>query len=62
MLAGEDAAQFVGRNNLELRVGALCGGLVGSPAAELGEVAEAVLLHVLVGDFDDELGAQRDPA
>ena len=58
----KDAHQFVGRNNLELLVGAVLWSLVRTPAAEVREVTEACALHVLVGDLDDELDAERLPA
>ena len=35
--------------------------LVGPPAAELGGVAEAAALHVVVGDLDHELRPERLP-
>ena len=58
----EDALQLVGRRHLELIVAAVLGRLVGAPAHELRGVAEAVALHVVVGDLADALGAQRLPA
>ncbi len=58
----EDGAEFFWRDCFELGVGAFRGGFVGAPAAEVGEVAEAVALHVFVGDFDDEFGAEEFPA
>jgi hypothetical protein len=57
----EEVVEFFGGHDFELGIGAVCGGFVGAPAAEVGEVAEAVALHVLVGDFDDELGAECLP-
>ena len=51
-----------GWNDLELLVGAVLGCLVGAPAAEVREVPEAVALHVLIGDLDHKLDAQRLPA
>ncbi len=53
--------EFLGRDDFELGVGAGGGSFVGAPTAEVGEVAEAVALHVLIGDFDDELGAEGLP-
>src|SRR5579871_5793773 len=41
----------------ELAPGAVGGGLVLAPAEQLRAVAEAVSLHLVVPDFDDELGA-----
>ena len=58
----EEGAELGGWDGFELGVGAVGGGLVGAPAAEVGEVAEAVALHVFVGDFDDEFGAEEFPA
>ena len=55
------AASSCGAHDLELRVGAVARLLVGAPAPELRGVAEARALHVIVGDLDDELGAQRLP-
>src|SRR5690349_23169701 len=48
----EDLRQFLRRNHLELRVCAICGFLIRTPAAELGGVAEAIALHVIVCNFD----------
>ena len=50
-----------GGDDLELRVGAVGGLLVGAPAAELRGVAEAGALHVVVGDLDDELRRAAAP-
>ena len=59
--AAKIAASSCGGDDLELRVGAVARRLVGAPAAELRGVAEARALHVVVGDLDHELGAQRLP-
>ena len=59
--AGEDGFELFGWDDFELGVGAGGGGLVCSPAAELSHVAEAIALHVFVGDFNDKLGAEGDP-
>ncbi len=53
----EDAHQLLRWNDLELIVGTVCGWLVRTPAPEVGEVAKAVALHVLVGYLYDELDA-----
>jgi len=54
--------EFFGWDYFQLGVGALLGRFVGAPATEVGEVSEAVALHVFVGDLDDELGAESFPA
>ena len=53
--------QLVRRDDLELSEGAVAPALVGPPAAELRGVAEARALHVIVGDLDHELRAERLP-
>src|SRR3954469_20213698 len=55
----EKNGQFGGDDGLELAVGAGAGVAVGAPPAEGGGVAEAVALHVVVGDLDHQLGAQQ---
>ena len=57
----EDGFQFFRRDYFELSEGARFRFAVCAPAAEVGHVAEAAALHVLVGDFDDEFGAERFP-
>src|SRR5690606_14308866 len=57
----EDARQLVGRGHLELLVGALAHRLVRAPADELRGVAEAGALHVIVGDLERALEAERHP-
>src|SRR5437762_6532213 len=57
----EDVGQLRGNDDLELVVGAGLGIAVGAPALEVGRVAEALALHVLVGDLANKLGAQRLP-
>ena len=59
---GEEGTKFFGCDGFELSVGALGCGFVGAPAAEVGEVTEAIALHVLIGYLDDELGAEEFPA
>ena len=55
------SAQLLGRDYFELGIGAVGGLLVGAPAAELRDVAEAGALHVLVGDLDDQFRAEGLP-
>ena len=54
----EDGGEFVGWDGFELGVGAGLREFVCAPAAELRHVAEARALHVLVGDLENELGAE----
>src|SRR5688572_23577751 len=54
---GKNLPQLFRRHDFELGVVAAGWGFVGAPAAELGGVAEAGALHVVVGDLDDELDA-----
>jgi digeranylgeranylglycerophospholipid reductase len=48
-------------DHLQLLVGAVMWVLVGSPPTKVRGVTEARALHVLVGDFGHQLGAQRLP-
>ena len=57
----EDGFQFFRCDYFKLSEGARFWFAVCAPAAEVGHVAEASALHVLVGDFDDEFGAERLP-
>src|SRR5262245_15313844 len=57
----EDLLQLHRRGHLELRIRAVLRRLVGAPALDVGGVAEAAALHVVVGDLDDALDAQRLP-
>src|SRR5437773_10933544 len=50
------------RRSLQLVVAAVFRPLVRTPAHELRAVAEAVSLHVVVGNLDDALGPERLPA
>src|SRR3954470_19139533 len=59
---GQDVGQGKRRRAVELGVGARRGLAVGAPADELGRVAEAAALEVVVAYLDDALGAQRDEA
>jgi len=49
------------RHNLELRVGTVFRLLVGSPSAKLRGVSKATALHVIVGDFNNQLRPQWFP-
>jgi len=58
---GEDGFEFFGGDHFQL---GKCAGFwfaVGAPAPEVGHVAKAAALHMFVGDFDDEFGAERFP-
>jgi hypothetical protein len=57
----ENRRQFFGRNDFKLGVRAVARRFVRAPAAKLRRVAEAVALHVVVSDFDDQLGTERLP-
>src|SRR5215208_5866424 len=57
--AGQDVAQVELDRPLQLLVGARLGVAVVTPAPELGGVAEAPALHVVIGDLDDQLGGER---
>ena len=59
--AGENRHQLLRRHHFELGIGAVARLLVGAPPAKLRHVPEAGALHVLVGDFDHQLGPQRLP-
>ena len=48
-------------HDFELRIGAVRGLFVRTPSAKSRHVPEAAALHVLVGNFDDKLGAERLP-
>ena len=52
---GEDFAEFEGDGDFELVVGALVGRLVGAPALEAGDAAEALRLQLIELDLDDAL-------
>src|ERR1700746_1747033 len=49
------------RNDFELGIRAVARLLVRAPSAKLRCVTEAVALHVVVGDFDDQFGTERLP-
>src|SRR5438874_868700 len=57
----EDVGQLGGHDHLELVVGARRRASVGAPALEVGGVAEALALHVLVGHLAHEFRPQRLP-
>ena len=50
----EDCREFLGRHDFQSRIRAIGGLLVRPPSAEMRHMTEAVALHVLVGNFDDE--------
>src|SRR5689334_8479828 len=58
---GKNSRQLHRWNHFELRVGALLRRFVEPPSPELRHVTETSALHVLVGNFDDQFGAQRLP-
>src|SRR5579864_298856 len=58
---GKDGGDFLRRHDFKLSVGAVGGLLVGAPAAELGDMAEAAALHVVVRDLDHQFGTHRLP-
>src|ERR1700685_2811582 len=49
------------RNHFELGVCTFARRLVGAPSSKMRHVPEACALHVLIGDFDHQLGPQRLP-
>ncbi len=55
-MRGEDGRELLSRYDLELGEGAIARLLVRPPPAKLSGMAKAPALHVIVGDFDDELG------
>jgi hypothetical protein len=57
---GEDVGEVVLHRLLQLLVRTGARITVGPPAEELGGVPESIALHVLVTDFDDQIGSQRD--
>jgi len=57
----EDRLKFVRWHDLELRVRAVLRLLVSAPATKLCRVTKTIALHVLVRNFDYELGSQRLP-
>src|SRR5207249_5846772 len=59
--AGENHRQLFWRNDFELVIGAVAWLLVRAPPAKLRRVTEAVALHVVISDFDDQLGTERLP-
>ena len=61
LLAAENFFELLGWHDFQLLVGAGLRFSVAAPTAELRGVAEAVALHVIIGDFNDELGAQGFP-
>jgi hypothetical protein len=59
--ASENHRQLFGRNDFKLGIRTVAGLLVRAPSAKLRGVTEAVTLHVVVSDFDDQFGTQRLP-
>ena len=59
--AGENRGQFVRRNHFELGISAVARPLVRAPPSKMRHVPEAGALHVLISDFDHQLGPQRLP-
>src|SRR5688572_17351432 len=57
----EYGIQLLRRDHLELVERAVGWAFVGAPAAKLRRVPEARALHVIVGDFQDELRTERLP-
>src|SRR5262245_24560140 len=57
----DDPIELVGRGHVELSVRAVLGPLVGPPPHEVRGMAEAAPLHVIEGDFENALGAERLP-
>jgi hypothetical protein len=57
----ENCLQLLWRNYFELGISTVAGLFVGSPPAELRRMAETVSLHVIVCDFDHQLGSQWFP-
>src|SRR5271154_5980391 len=60
-VARENRFQLVRRNDLKLRVGAIARLLVGPPLPELRHMTESRPLHMLVCNFDHQLGSERLP-
>src|SRR5262245_28768757 len=59
--ATEDLRQLLRRDNFELGIGAVARLLVRAPPPKLRNVTEAASLHVVVSDFDRQLGTERLP-
>src|SRR5215472_7845458 len=58
----ENRCQLLCRNNFKLGISTFSRGFVRSPAAELRRMAEAVSLHVIVGDLHHQFGSQWFPS
>src|SRR5579864_2062545 len=58
---GENCREFLRRHYFKLRIRTVGRFLVVAPPAKMRHVPEAITLHVLVSDFDDQLRAQRLP-
>ena len=57
----KDGGELLRWNNLELVVRAVARFLIGAPSSKLCRMPKAVTLHMVVRNFDNELGAQRLP-
>src|SRR5271167_3512139 len=57
----ENRFQLVRRNDFKLRVGAIARLLVATPLPELRHMAESLALHMLICNFDYQLGPERLP-
>src|SRR5271168_1924892 len=57
----ENRSQLVRRNDFKLRVSAIARLLVGPPLPELRHMTESSPLHMLVCNFDYQLGSERLP-
>ena len=57
----ENRFQLVRRNDFKLRVSAIARLLVGTPLPELRHMTESRPLHMLVCNFDYQLGSERLP-
>src|SRR6187455_2075835 len=60
-LAPKDLLDLGRGHHFELCVGAVARRLVDAETSELSGMSKATALHVIVGDLDHELGAQRFP-
>ncbi len=61
LFCGKDQFEFVRRHDFELRVSAVGRFFVSAPAAKLRRVTKTISLHVLVSNFNHELGSQWLP-
>ena len=61
LFGAENGGELLRDGGIELRIRARPGVAIGAPPHELGGVAEAVALEVVVGDLDHALGPERLP-